>query len=460
VARNLDVTTWIAGPSDRRSMLIVVAGFALVAAAIAPIANRPMPTSYPLYAMILAASFLCFSYTGLLLVFHARSSESIAMIVLAAGFFFAGATMIPHAATFPGMFAPADRLTLGSTPATVGLLWLTWRAGLLISMLAYCWFARAGNNDPASQRQARWFVLGLTGGFVLITAIALWLPGLPPMVAAGRWSPFFLDVLAPVVIGLTVAVMASVGRSLSRATVLDLCLAIVAFAILMDAIVMILGERDFTVGWYASRAMSLAASTVVLGVLLRRESQMYAALVVRAEILEGEAHTDTLTGLPNRRRFDEEFARIFGSSVRRGGRLAVAIADIDRFKRYNDAFGHQAGDEALHAIAQAIGTSVDRSGDLAARYGGEEFVVLLEDSELDGAVAVAERIRGAVLAAGIRAPHGGPLSVSVGVAVRYAGDTQDDLLRHADEALYRAKERGRNRVVAWKPAVAKLPVNG
>jgi diguanylate cyclase (GGDEF)-like protein len=459
VARNLDVTSWVAGPSERKGAVAIAVAFVVASCAVAPFARQPLPPSYPLYAMILAASFLCFSYTGLLLVFSARPSGSMSVIVLATGFFFAGATMIPHALTFPGMFGPPDRPPFGTTPATIGLLWLTWRAGLLVSMLAFRRFARSNANDPSVRRQARAYVIAMPVAFVIVTAIALWLPGLPAMAGDGRWTPFFLGFLAPVVIVLCLAVIVSVARSSQGVTVLDLCLAIVACAILMDALVMILGERSFTAGWYASRAMSLVAATIVLGVLLRRESTMYASLVERAEVLEGEAHTDTLTGLPNRRRFDEEFARVFGGSKRREATLALAMADIDHFKLYNDAFGHQAGDEALHRIAQAIADSVERSGDFAARYGGEEFVVILEDTAIDGAVAVAERIRTSVLAAGIPAPNGGVLSVSVGVASRFAGDTQEDPLHRADEALYLAKDGGRNRVVAWRP-LADLPVTG
>ena len=188
----------------------------------------------------------------------------------------------------------------------------------------------------------------------------------------------------------------------------------------------------------------------MLAVLLLQATRVYADLIERANVLEGEAHTDTLTGLPNRRRFDEEFARAFGSAIRRSSPIGIAIIDIDHFKAYNDAFGHQAGDEALHAIAKAIAESVERSGDFAARYGGEEFVVILEDTTLAGASGVGERIRHAVLDAGIRAPVGGLLSVSVGVAARLPGSTGEALLRQADEALYDAKDGGRNRVATWR----------
>ena len=220
--------------------------------------------------------------------------------------------------------------------------------------------------------------------------------------------------------------------------------------------------RDGDAGDGARRGPPIPASALLIAVLalvpagllaalLIRSIRAYRALEARTRVLEEEAHTDILTGMPNRRRFDEQYARAFGTTRRRNGTIAVGIVDIDRFKRYNDAFGHQAGDEALHTIGQAISGSVARSGDFAARYGGEEFVIILEDTTIGGATGVAERIRSAVADTGIIAPGGGPLTVSVGVAVRQPGESPNDVLHHADEALYRAKDGGRNRVVAWTP---------
>jgi diguanylate cyclase (GGDEF)-like protein len=225
---------------------------------------------------------------------------------------------------------------------------------------------------------------------------------------------------------------------------------IVAFGVAVEMYLTLIGGAPFTIGWYSSHAVALLATSAVLAVLLVQAAHVYADLIARAEVLEGEAHTDILSGLPNRRRFDEEFARAFGSAIRRSSPIGVAIIDIDHFKHYNDAFGHQAGDVALHRIAQAIAESVERSGDFAARYGGEEFVVILEDTTLAGAAGVGERIRSAVLDAGIPSPSGGLLSVSVGVAARLPGSTGEALLRQADAALYDAKNAGRNRVAVWR----------
>jgi diguanylate cyclase (GGDEF)-like protein len=157
--------------------------------------------------------------------------------------------------------------------------------------------------------------------------------------------------------------------------------------------------------------------------------------------------TDGLTGVHNRRFFDETLTQEVNRSRRNGAPLALMMLDIDRFKRYNDRFGHQAGDEALRRVAQALSREV-RSVDFVARYGGEEFVVIMPGADTPAAAAVAERVRRAVESKGIRSPGGGPLTVSIGVAV-YPDLAPDEagLVSAADAALYAAKDGGRNRIV-------------
>lgn len=172
------------------------------------------------------------------------------------------------------------------------------------------------------------------------------------------------------------------------------------------------------------------------------------------------AATDPLTGLANRRSFNEHV----GKELRRLARLhrqrsqvfssAVLLCDIDYFKAFNDLYGHQAGDACLKAIALAIAGEVHRPGDIACRYGGEEFLILLPGTNLEGALVVAERVRLAVKQLGI--PHGGStvseaVSMSIGVAVsRFAedGPSMERTISAADQALYKAKQNGRDRVAA------------
>jgi diguanylate cyclase (GGDEF)-like protein len=162
---------------------------------------------------------------------------------------------------------------------------------------------------------------------------------------------------------------------------------------------------------------------------------------------EEQATTDALTGLPNRRYFDEIVTLLAGRR-RAGDAVGILMVDIDRFKSLNDAHGHATGDEVLRAVAGAIVAGV-REDDVPARFGGEEFVVLLRNPDPDVAVDVGERIRAAVRDLDLRS-YGVPgVSVSVGVAVAQGPDEPiESLIAIADRALYRAKRAGRDRVVA------------
>jgi diguanylate cyclase (GGDEF)-like protein len=167
------------------------------------------------------------------------------------------------------------------------------------------------------------------------------------------------------------------------------------------------------------------------------------------EKVERLSVTDGLTGLFNRRHFSERIEEEFSKASRYQTPLSVLIMDVDHFKRVNDTYGHQVGDIVLIAVAQILRQSV-RETDLIGRYGGEEFVVLLPHTEMEQAVAVAEKIRKAVSEKLIGEMDGKAVTISIGVAGMDGVEARnvDDLIRHADGALYRAKEEGRNRVVA------------
>ena len=194
--------------------------------------------------------------------------------------------------------------------------------------------------------------------------------------------------------------------------------------------------------------LALFASVMAQIVLYRRETRLRREVESR---LEKEAQTDGLTGIANRRTFDEALAREWASAMRDGQPLSLLFLDADHFKRYNDRYGHQEGDELLKLLALTVRGKARRPRDLAARYGGEEFVALLPDTTRERARVIAESIRQAV--AGLGAPHedneGGIVTVSIGVATLQPqpGDDVAALVEAADAAVYRAKEAGRNRVM-------------
>jgi diguanylate cyclase (GGDEF)-like protein len=174
--------------------------------------------------------------------------------------------------------------------------------------------------------------------------------------------------------------------------------------------------------------------------------------VADSETFAKLAFTDALTAIANRRSFDARFATEWSRSMRDGVPLCVLMIDLDYFKSYNDGYGHQAGDVCLQRIASTLLDCTKRPTDFVARYGGEEFVVLLPGTGVEGAASMAETMRAAVAA--LKIPHDGStlgyMTLSVGVAgeIPVTGASPEGLLRAADDALYRAKLAGRNRVHA------------
>ncbi|CAG4888831.1 hypothetical protein R52603_05466 [Paraburkholderia saeva] len=186
-----------------------------------------------------------------------------------------------------------------------------------------------------------------------------------------------------------------------------------------------------------------------LSVLLARSLARRAQAELMLTML---SRTDSLTGLNNRRALDDLLAREWQRARRSKESLSILFVDVDHFKAYNDAYGHQAGDDALAAVARCISANIRRPGDNAARYGGEEFVIVLPDTAGPGAVGVAETIRMKVAALGIEhaTSQQGRLTVSIGVATWQGEktDTVDHVIKAADEALYTAKAAGRNTISA------------
>lgn len=188
---------------------------------------------------------------------------------------------------------------------------------------------------------------------------------------------------------------------------------------------------------------------------LRQLVDLAAASIERLTRTEEEAlraTTDKLTGLKNRRYFDEQFVRESARVFRSGSSLALVMGDVDHFKRINDGHGHDAGDAVLRAIAARFGQAI-RDVDIAARLGGEEFVVLLPETDLDGALKMAERLRQSIEArpvtAGAMDIH---VTMSFGVAAfPRSSPTREGILAAADRALYRAKSDGRNCVRSAPP---------
>lgn len=167
-------------------------------------------------------------------------------------------------------------------------------------------------------------------------------------------------------------------------------------------------------------------------------------------VVRTESQTDALTGLANRKLFDNALVKAIAEAKRKNEPLSLLMADVDYFKRFNDKFGHQTGDQVLRLVAQAMKQNVN-SEHIAARYGGEEFVIALPKRLLRSAIAVADQIRRAVMAKELMKRSSGQrlgrVTLSVGVALLRDADTPQSLVERADKCLYAAKRNGRNRVI-------------
>lgn len=197
--------------------------------------------------------------------------------------------------------------------------------------------------------------------------------------------------------------------------------------------------------------------------IVRARVRTHLNLKRKTDLLEEISMRDGLTGSPNRRYFDELFEKERLRAQREKQVLSVIMMDIDRFKDFNDNYGHGSGDDALRKVAKALSEGVERPGDVVARYGGEEFVALLPRTDATGAAALAERFRASVEALAVPHEYSSAASVvtlSLGVATACGEDREsseaevesgddglsgDTLLKRADEALYAAKREGRNR---------------
>lgn len=198
----------------------------------------------------------------------------------------------------------------------------------------------------------------------------------------------------------------------------------------------------------ASLFVALLVHALRSATLQSRYMQSELALRAAHDKLEKLTLTDGLTGIANRRCFDQTLQLEWQRAARTAQPLALLIIDIDFFKSLNDTFGHPYGDACLVRIAAALHAALPRASDLAARFGGEEFAAILPATDGNGALAVAHKMQEAIAAAAIiHAPsRGGLVTASIGMALNDAGQTPEQLLAAADQALYRAKQNGRNRV--------------
>lgn len=465
-----------AGPGERRLALAVIAGSTggfLILAPFAQVQLPPLPAFIPIYQSALVIND---TITVVFLLGQRQAARSDALALLACGYLFTALMAIMHALSFPGLFAPAG--LLGAGPQTTAWLYMFWHSGFSLFVMAYVGYGMA----VGTTRRPRRCVVMIGGGLVAalvgsFTLLATRGQALLPVMMHGNQSTTVnhLVVLTVWVLNLAALAVLLLRRPYS---VLDLWLLVTLSAWLFDiALSAGLNAGRYDVGFYAGRIYGLAAASFILIVLLVRNGRLYLELVAlresdrsKAEELRRLTTTDSLTGIANRRAFEEALNQEWRRTMRHHTPLSLLMIDVDYFKRFNDSYGHVAGDQCLRTVAQALARLARRAGELAARYGGEEFAVLLPQTDIAAARRLGELMCQAVREQAIA--HEGSavapfVTISIGVACiaglppsagaqarNGAGDEAPAaagavwLVETADRALYEAKLAGRNRVVA------------
>lgn len=314
---------------------------------------------------------------------------------------------------------------LGSLGLLVSMRrWLHLREGLAMALLAIAMTGLASYGIALASRHSLLFDRVPVYTMLLLLAVLGWLSSTPAT-------------------GLTrVATADTLGGAFARRLLLPALLLPVLFAFVFEVLQSGLGLPETLA--FAFMALFSGAAVALLvwwvaNLLDQLERQRRETLRLR-----NDADTDTLTGLANRRAFDDALANLLHGQRKHDAMFSLLMLDLDRFKSYNDDFGHLAGDEVLHITGHLLGAAL-RPSDLAARYGGEEFALLLPQTDVTRADEVAARILDAFRS------YAWPrraVTISIGMAQSAAGDGETDLVQRADAALYDAKHAGRNRAVA------------
>jgi len=454
----IDFVRWESTAEQRRNAYIGVTLVVLLAVAITPLATFRLRESDTLIAAITGSAVTGFAAVAFLMFSQYRTSNSPPVALLGLGYAVCAAVLMVYLVLFPGVMHGAP-----SHDAPPGV-WLYLLFHALFPALIVLYVAARRRDDAGTLDQRATFglptIVALTLAVAIVAGTASIVLPLPKLFADGHWTVTMRWALA-IVISESIVAVALLKRVTGMHSILDLWLSIAVFAIVLDSYLVLVGNTRFTLGWYASYLAMLCSVIAVLATFVHQINRMYGALARAASHLDEQAHIDGLTGIANRRRFDEYAARVVGSAQRRNAPLSALICDIDNFKLYNDTFGHLAGDDCLREVARIIRDGVPRPGDLVARYGGEEFVVVLVDTAASGAAIVAERIRAAVEHAAIEhSPDAAfaVVTISIGVCeLAIGGNTVAGMLGCADAALYAAKNSGRNRV-AVAPVAIGTPV--
>jgi diguanylate cyclase (GGDEF)-like protein len=446
--------TRLATRLQKERALWACGAIALVTAIFAPAAH----TSWPLIPAFLPAYqttiILAYVITSYLTFAQYRATRASSLLYLSGGCLYTGAILIAQFASFPRLLLPESALLAG--PQTTIWLWLFWHlgppAGVLLSIARES--LPAGSLRDLSKRLGI-FGLSLVVMIAASIAIANLFGGfLPILDVQGDYSRITTTGVAPALQAITALALILLWATTRFRTVLQIWLAVALVALLCDNAITMLGEHRLSVGWYVGRVNGLISAAVILFVYLAEINHVYLKSVNAARQLTlshaqlqtqiAQARIDQLTRLPGRAMFLEQAEKLLVRNSDNGLATAVLFVDLDGFKRINDQYGHGQGDVVLEQTASILRSCL-RDGDIAGRIGGDEFVVCVV-SPADIAEQTARKIGQRIVSKVSEIGNG--VGCSIGIAVSKPNDTDlNRTIRHADEAMYLAKTRGKNRLV-------------
>lgn len=431
------------GKTQRRAAVMLSVLLFVCGAAMTPVANQPL-MHIPGYMTAFGAAMFAINFMLAMLLYNRGATEGDGLdIALGTAYFFVACIFVPLMASFADGLIPG---TIIGTPVSSVWLWTFWHAGFGLLILRFAVAARtSADNHFSPWWEAAAVLVGVTLLAVLSTS---GLPYLPALFADGhRFFSGYAEVIPWAVLGIDFLAAVLLFR-LPNQTPEQLWLTVGMLAACFDVWLTFHGTDRFSLGWYVSKLGSLLTSMAVLVSLFADLTLLYRRVLQTNQLLASLAHQDGLTGLANRRKFDQVLELEWRRAHRFGQPLSLLMIDVDYFKKYNDRFGHIGGDECLRAVATILQDCAQRPGDLAARYGGEEFAIILPATGSAGAMELASQIRHRLSEAALPHPdaQSGYISVSIGVSTVGAGSAiqAEALIRTADEALYLAKKEGRN----------------
>ena len=402
---------------------------------------------------VAAVAFFAQLLTALLLYNQYRASRYVPIFILSLTYASTSLLLFLYVLTLPHLFSESGLFGAGSQASA--WLYFEWHALFVVLVLIYLYFDRFAalelmtpKREAAAMRRITWLVVVAT---LLAGGVPIWFHDVLPQIVDGtHGTRLWGQVLVPGLLGLYGLALIVLAIETRFRAVAQLTIGMVLIACFFEVLIgNVLASSRFTSGWYLAWVEWIIAAMLFLGVLLYHVYQVVLELATSNRALLRQTRIDELTGLLNRRGFNANLEEQWRHSKRTRRPLSLLLIDVDDFKRFNDRFGHPAGDDALISVAEVLSSFTRDGSDSASRIGGEEFGVVLGETGEAGGLALAERIRRSV--EHLRIPQASDaahtyVTISIGLASTShdAEFSPADLTMLADQALYTAKASGRN----------------